>query len=69
MRRLNHGNIMKLEGVYETDNSIYVILEYLEGMQLNELLKVFFLRFRVEENSSMTKPSPSFSTSSEASAT
>lgn len=29
MRRLNHTNIMKLEGVYETDNSIYVILEYL----------------------------------------
>jgi serine/threonine protein kinase len=56
---------MKLEGVYETDNSIYVILEYLEGMQLNELLKVLFLRFRVEEKSSTTKPSPSFSTSSE----
>lgn len=29
MRRLNHSNIMHLEGVYETDNSIYVILEYL----------------------------------------
>jgi serine/threonine protein kinase len=28
MRRLNHRNIMKLEGVYETENSIYVILEY-----------------------------------------
>lgn len=39
MRRLSHSNIMKLEGVYETDNSIYVILEYLEGSQLNELLK------------------------------
>lgn len=61
MRRLNHGNIMKLEGVYETDNSIYVILEYLEGMQLNELLKVFLLRFRVEEKSSTTKPSLSSS--------
>jgi hypothetical protein len=30
---------MKLEGVYETDNSIYVILEHLEGAQLNDLLK------------------------------
>jgi serine/threonine protein kinase len=30
---------MKLEGVYETENSIYVILEYLEGQQLNEMLK------------------------------
>lgn len=39
MRRLNHSNIMRLEGVYETENSVYVILEYLEGMQLNEMLK------------------------------
>jgi serine/threonine protein kinase len=31
---------MRLEGVYETENSIYVILEYLEGSQLNDLLKV-----------------------------
>ena len=40
MRRLSHSNVMKLEGVYETENSIYVILEYLEGTQLNDLLKV-----------------------------
>jgi serine/threonine protein kinase len=39
MRRINHPNLMRLEGVYETENSIYVILEYLEGMQLNEMLK------------------------------
>lgn len=43
MRRLNHSNIMRLEGVYETENSIYIILEYLEGLQLNELLKVVYL--------------------------
>lgn len=42
MRRLNHPNVMHLEGVYETDNSIYVILEYLQGQQLNELLRVSF---------------------------
>jgi serine/threonine protein kinase len=35
MRILDNENIMKLEGIYETDNSIYVILEYLEGVQLN----------------------------------
>ena len=35
MRKLDHENISKLEGVYETQNSIYVILEYLEGKQLN----------------------------------
>jgi len=33
---------MKLEGIYETENSIYVILEYLEGTQLNEEIKVPF---------------------------
>ena len=35
MRVLSHENIMKLEAIYETENSIYVILEYLEGVQLN----------------------------------
>ena len=29
MRGIDHFNIMKLEGVFETENSIYVILEYL----------------------------------------
>jgi serine/threonine protein kinase len=43
MRHINHSNVMKLEGVYETENSIYVILEYLEGVQLNEVLKVLFI--------------------------
>ena len=39
MRRLDHDNIMRLEGVYETENSIYVILEYLEGEQLHDMLR------------------------------
>ena len=43
MRILNNQNIMKLEGIYETENSIYVILEYLEGVQLNEEIKVHLL--------------------------
>jgi serine/threonine protein kinase len=34
MRSLNHSNILKLEGVFESDNSIYVILEVLSGDQL-----------------------------------
>jgi serine/threonine protein kinase len=50
MRRLNHRNVMKLEGVYETDNSIYVILEYLEGTPLNDLLKVSLFLFRLVAN-------------------
>ena len=39
MRGIDHKNITKLEGVYETENSIYVILECMEGNQLNEELK------------------------------
>lgn len=37
MRELSsepHKNVLKLEGVYESDNSIYVVLELLTGGQL-----------------------------------
>ena len=37
MRQLSsqgHNNLLKLEGVYESDNSIYVVLELLQGGQL-----------------------------------
>jgi serine/threonine protein kinase len=37
MRQLNlnpHANVLKLEGVYESENSIYVVLELLNGGQL-----------------------------------
>lgn len=27
----NHPNLMKLEGVYESENSVYFALEYIEG--------------------------------------
>lgn len=40
MRDTNHQNVMRLEGVFETDNSIYIILEYLRGTQLNEFIKL-----------------------------
>lgn len=36
---VDHPNITKLEEIYETDNSIYVILECLHGKQLNEEIK------------------------------
>ena len=39
MRAINHPNITKLEEVYETENSIYVILECLKGKQLNDVIK------------------------------
>ena len=49
MRKFNHPNIMKLYGVYETDNSIYVIMEILEGRQLFERLKnVLCILFRTK---------------------
>ena len=34
MRQLNHKNIMKLYGVFESENSIYITVELLEGGQL-----------------------------------
>ncbi len=48
MRSIDHQNITTLEEVYETDNSIYVILEYLEGKQLNQDIKNE-RKFRPEE--------------------
>jgi serine/threonine protein kinase len=34
MRKLNHNNVMRLHAVYESDNSIYMTVELLEGGQL-----------------------------------
>lgn len=34
LRSLNHSNILRLESVFESDNSIYVVLEVLAGDQL-----------------------------------
>ncbi|KAM3141155.1 hypothetical protein pb186bvf_006760 [Paramecium bursaria] len=39
MRELNHPNIMKLYEVYETQNSLYMGLELLQGGQLYEYMK------------------------------
>ena len=50
MRKFNHPNIIKLEGVFETDNSIYVILEMLEGRQLYDRLKNVTILNHVELN-------------------
>ena len=33
MRSLNHQNVLRLESVFESDNSIYVVLEVLQGDQ------------------------------------
>lgn len=40
MRALDHPNIMKLHEVFETDNSLYFILDLLEGGQLYDKIKM-----------------------------
>lgn len=41
MRELSHQskNLLCLEAVYESDNSIYIVLELLEGKNLYEIMK------------------------------
>lgn len=39
MRSLNHPNLMKIEGVFETGNSIYFVVEYLRGGLLYDKIK------------------------------
>lgn len=39
LRTLNHKNVLKLHGVYESENSIYMALELLEGGQLYEKIQ------------------------------
>lgn len=40
MRALDHSNIMKLHEVFETENSLYFILDLLEGGQLYDKIKL-----------------------------
>lgn len=39
MRKLNHPNIIHLFEVHETENTIYMIMDFLEGGQLLEMLR------------------------------
>lgn len=39
MRTLNHRNLMNVFEVYESQNSIYIIVELLEGGQLYDKVK------------------------------
>jgi serine/threonine protein kinase len=39
MRSLDHPNLMKIEGVFETENSIYFVVEYLKGGLLYDMIK------------------------------
>ena len=40
MRQLDHPNILKLYEVYETDDSMYLILELIKGGNLLEIIKL-----------------------------
>jgi serine/threonine protein kinase len=39
MRKVDSPNIVKLLGVYETSNSIYLVQEYAPGLTLQKLIK------------------------------
>lgn len=39
MRVLNHDNVIQLYEVYETEKSIYLVLELIQGKSLQEVLK------------------------------
>ena len=39
MRKFSHKNLMKMFEVYESQNSIYIIVELLEGGQLYDKVK------------------------------
>lgn len=39
MRELNHRNIMKIEAVHETENLVYLIVEYMEGGTLEDYMR------------------------------
>lgn len=41
MRRLKHQNIVNLHGVYETSNSIYLSMDYVDGYTLDAFLRKY----------------------------
>lgn len=48
MRDLDNKHIMKLHEVYETENSLYFILDLLEGGQLQDKIKAKY-KFTIDE--------------------
>lgn len=53
MRHLNCKNNMKLCEVFESENSLYIIFQLLEGGQLFEKIKVNIDLFRPSKNLSL----------------
>lgn len=54
MRRFNHKNLMKIYEVYESQNSIYISVELLEGGQLYDKIKSKY-RFSTKELKTVMK--------------
>jgi serine/threonine protein kinase len=48
MRALNHRCCMKLHEVFESDNSLYIVVELLEGGQLYDKIKAKY-KFKPQE--------------------
>lgn len=48
MRALNHKNIIRLHEVFETDNSLYMILDLLEGGQLYDKIKAKYRYYKTK---------------------
>lgn len=38
MRKVDNINLMKLEGIYESENSLYMVLELLRGGHLHNAI-------------------------------
>ena len=49
MAVLNHENIVKLEEVYEGENTFYIILEYLKGNSLHDIVTKGILQLGWDE--------------------
>jgi len=54
MRALHHKNIIRLHEVFETENSLYMVLDLLEGGQLYDKIKAKY-RFSIEETRAIMK--------------
>lgn len=55
MRSLSHKNCMKLHEVFESENSLYMVLGLLEGGQLYDRIKVHSVIFSQSTSSNLQR--------------
>lgn len=46
LKQCNHPNIVKLEGIKESQNHYYLIMEYMNGRALSDCLKIYMERYK-----------------------